>query len=71
MPKGINMLDFIKVYSSHQFAQDIGQSPAERGRGGFCCLSLPCVCVCVCVFVCFLFSIMLIMVINFSRQFYL
>ena len=49
MPKGINMLDFIKIYSSNQFAQDIGQPPAERGRGGFCCLSLPCVCVCVCL----------------------
>ena len=54
------MLDFIKVYSSHQFAQVIGQAPSrQRGHDGFCPLSLPCVCVCVCVCVCLcVFSIL-------------
>ena len=57
MPKGINMLDFIKVYSFYQLAQAIGQPPAERGHGGFCSLSLPCACVCLCVYLC-VFSIL-------------
>ena len=58
MPKGINMLDFIKVYSSHQFAQAIGQPPADRegmvASALFLCL--VCVCVCLCVSLCVFYS---------------